>query len=223
MESIEQLKATYAGMTEDELAAAASDACDLTETARQVLRAVISSRGLNIEVKNAPSAPSVPEPDIDDEQDGDSLLVVVGAPRSRNDAAKMQAVLNASGIRSCLGPDNAENVESFHGTFDKSVALKVYLPFAGNASLLIERLRNRNPPELENDVWYGDDEAEDGDAQYAIRCPNCHSEEIVFDSRESDGHVVDLETARQDAKYDWHCDACGYQWQDDGIEKPSAS
>ena len=41
MESIEQLKATYAGMTEDELAAAASDACDLTETARQVLRAVI--------------------------------------------------------------------------------------------------------------------------------------------------------------------------------------
>ncbi|HEY6250917.1 MAG TPA: hypothetical protein VI685_13235 [Candidatus Angelobacter sp.] len=224
MESIEQLRATYAAMTEDELAGVASDANDLTDTAQQVLRTVISSRGLNIELKIALSGPRLPEPDAHDEEDEDSLLVVVASPRSRNDAAKMQAVLNASGIRSCLGPENAENVESFHGTFDKGPALKVYSPFAGRASFLIEKLRNSIPPELENDVQDEADEeehsdnAEHSDEDYAIRCPKCHSEEIVFDNRESAGHVVDLEAAREDSKYDWHCDACGYQWQDDGIE-----
>ena len=68
MENIEQLKATYAGMTEDELAAVASDAYDLTDIAQQALRVVISNRGLNIIVKTAPVAPSGPEPDTDDEE-----------------------------------------------------------------------------------------------------------------------------------------------------------
>ncbi|HEY6352569.1 MAG TPA: hypothetical protein VI636_24500 [Candidatus Angelobacter sp.] len=225
MESIEELRATYAAMTEDELAGVASDAYDLTDAAQQVLRTVISSRGLNIELKIALSGPGLPEPDAHDEEDEDSLLVVVASPRSRNDAAKMQAVLNASGVRSCLGPDNAENVESFHGTFDKPVVLKVYVPFAGEASRLIEELRSSNPPELENlennDVQDEDDEeeVEEGAEFYAFRCPKCHSEEVVFDNRESDGHVVDPEVAREDSKFDWHCDACGYQWQDDGVEE----
>ena len=221
MESIEQLKATYAGMTEDELAAVASDAYDLTDTAQHVLRTVISSRGLNIEVKSIPPVPSVPEPDID--EDENSLLVVVASPRCRNDAAKIQAALNASGVRSCLGPDNAENVESFHGTFDKPVALKVYLPFSGRASQLIDRLKKSTPPELEYDSQVEDEdeeeEVEEGAEYYAFRCPKCHSDQVVFDNRESDGQLVDPVDAREDAKYDWHCDACGYQWQDDGIEK----
>lgn len=221
MESIEQLKATYAGMTEDELAAVASDAYDLTDAAQHVLRMVISSRGLNIEVKSAQPAASVPEPDADD----DSLLVVVASPRSRNDAAKIQAVLNASGVRSCLGPDNAESVESFHGTFDKPVALKVYIPFSGKASRLIDRLQKSNPPELEYDAQVEDEddeeEVEEGAEDYAFRCPKCHSEEVVFDNRESGGQILNPEAPWEDAKWDWHCDACGYQWQDDGIEKES--
>lgn len=221
MESIEQLKATYAGMTEDELAAVASDAYDLTDAAQHVLRTVISSRGLKIEVKSAPPVPSVPEPDTDDEEDS---LVVVASPRSRNDAAKIQAVLNAAGVRSCLGSDNAEDVESFHGTFDKPVALKVYLPFSGKASRLIEGLRNSIPPELENDVQEEDDDEEEvkeGAEYYAFRCPKCHSDQVVFDNRESGGQILNPEAAREDARWDWHCDACGYQWQDDGIEKES--
>lgn len=58
---------------------------------------------------------------------------------------------------------------------------------------------------------------EEGIEGDVLRCPKCHSEEVVFDSRESDGQIVAPEAAREDAKYDWRCETCGYQWQDDGI------
>lgn len=72
--------------------------------------------------------------------------------------------------------------------------------------------------EKDDKLEYGrlseDDREDDG-----VQCPKCHSVEVVFDSRECDGSEVEPGAAREDSKYNWHCDACGFQWQDDGIEE----
>jgi DNA-directed RNA polymerase subunit RPC12/RpoP len=64
-----------------------------------------------------------------------------------------------------------------------------------------------------------DDQEEDEVEEDGIRCPSCRSLEVVFDSRESDAGEVEPGVVKEDSKYNWHCDACGYQWQDDGIEE----
>jgi hypothetical protein len=171
MESLEQLQKTYAGKTDEELADLASDACDLMEPAPKVLRAEIAKRGLKITLKQA--ADVQPERstsgDGDEHEDPDSLLEVIASVRSPLEARLLQAALNSAGIRSCLGPDNAEAVDSFRGTFDKLVALKVYFPFRERARDVINRTRPRMPPEFQNDPDYLQDEEEDLVA--SIQCP----------------------------------------------------
>src|SRR5258706_14699336 len=74
MKSVDQefrlLKKSYACMTEDEIGALAGEANDLTEIAREALAAVISERGLDVQLKNVPAPAPSPEPcempDIDD-------------------------------------------------------------------------------------------------------------------------------------------------------------
>jgi hypothetical protein len=192
MDSMDQHMATYAGMTEAELAEAASHAYDLTDEAQQVLRWEISRRGLNI---------SIVEPAIEDDEDDDSGPVVVASLRSRNDASKIQGVLNAAAVRSCLGPDNIENIESFPGTFDKPIELKVYFPYASKASKLIRKLKNSIPPEFENDVQVEDDKAHDGNRALAP-CPKCQSDDIVY-SQDFDPGDFDDEDPLSDERSLW--------------------
>src|SRR5262245_21039277 len=72
---------------------------------------------------------------------------------------------------------------------------------------------------LEQKEFADDDQGEDEVEEDAIRCPRCCSVEVVCDSRESDAGEVEPGVAKEDSKFNWHCDACGYQWQDDGIEE----
>jgi hypothetical protein len=70
---------------------------------------------------------------------------------------------------------------------------------------------------LEQKELADDGQGEDEGEEDGIRCPRCRSVEVVFDSRELDGKEIQPGVARPDSKYNWQCDACGYQWQDDGI------
>jgi hypothetical protein len=136
MESLE-LQKRYAGMTDEELTALASDAYDLTETAQQALRSEIAKRGLKIMLE--PTANAQPGRSIEEDEDLES------------------------------SPDEPDDVS-------------------------------------------------EEDLRCTARCPKCRSEEIVFDRRE-------VEPGREpgpDAKFDWHCDACGHVWEDDGIEETDA-
>jgi hypothetical protein len=211
MESLEQLQKTYALMTDEEIAEVASDADDLTETARQALQYEIAKRGLKIAPKPAP-----PQPDPGTEQedeDPDSGLEVVASVRSPQEASWLQAVLNSAAVRSCLGPDNADSVDSFHGNFEKGVDLKVYFPFRGKALSLIDRARRDMPPEFQHDDEPDEEVEEEEEVGCDARCPKCHSEEIVFDGRVAEPGSE----PRPDAKFEWHCDACGHVWEDEGM------
>jgi hypothetical protein len=83
-------------MTEDELAALAQDAGDLTEVAQEALQAVIAERGLDIQLKMEPPAPLGGHPPEDEK------LVILGWPESAEQAASVMEALTAAGIPSFL-------------------------------------------------------------------------------------------------------------------------
>ena len=97
MESLEQqwqqLKERYAQMTEDELAALAEKAYDLTEIAREALQAVIMEKGLDLRLTLDPLTPPSPE---------DEDLVIFRRETNLNETVWTMRALDAAGIPSFL-------------------------------------------------------------------------------------------------------------------------
>lgn len=203
MESIDpqqqwrELRETYGQMTEEELCAVAEDASDLTPVAKEALQAAIAERGLKIQLAAAPP-PLPPEPS----GDPDDELISVRQLRSESEARQAKAILDANFVASCLGPDNVVDLEDFKGSFDSGVDLKV---FAVDSRRARDMLALYAPQEEEEDP--------DDDKEYAVLCPKCHSQEVFL---RDDGPEAEATAVR--VKFKWQCDACGHQWEDEGIE-----
>jgi DNA-directed RNA polymerase subunit M/transcription elongation factor TFIIS len=56
---------------------------------------------------------------------------------------------------------------------------------------------------------------ESADEEHPVRCPKCHSTEVVFDRLTSSTDGTDAACE----KFEWTCDSCGHTWQDDGVAK----
>lgn len=197
-QQLQQLKENYEHMTEDDLCALAEDAYDLTDIAREALQAVITERGFTVRLKLEPPAPPahpLAEPPEDDEG-----LINIGWPADAEDARLEMEALSAAGIPSFLGPDNVMHLEEFRGRFNGPVSLKVR-----------DVDRNRALLALEHVDYPGDNEDDDPEEEkdYAILCPKCRSGAVVLEERDSSST----------APFHWHCDACGHQWSDEGIEQ----
>ena len=63
----------------------------------------------------------------------------------------MQKLLSAAGIPSFFGHDNIEGIESFHGSFERGVDLKVDSSDEATANLLIAGTRDNSAAEVEED------------------------------------------------------------------------
>jgi DNA-directed RNA polymerase subunit M/transcription elongation factor TFIIS len=200
---------TYRQMTEEELGRVAEDAFDLVPTAREALQTVISERGLKTQLAAAPPLSHPPESsdgkgfsdDSEDSEDPDYKLVCVRTVRTESEAKQLKALLDANFIASCLGSENIVDLEDFKGSFDGGVELKVH---ALNIRRALAALALLAPEEEEEDP--------DEDAEYAVTCPKCDSQEVTLNNAAP-------ETAIQsaDAKFNWICDACGHEWTDEGI------
>ena len=205
---MDQLQKTYAGMSDDELEAVAFDAYDLTEEAQQILQQEISRRGLKTALKVTPPHPELKNPELN--------LVVVDSVSSLEEARKIQALLHAADIQSYFGHDYTEDLDAFHGSFEYGVDVRVSNSTEANAFALIQEARKNDPQLSPNDSADDDDGDEEEtsasftDGQY-VHCSKCHSEQIVFEGLEGEAGSL--------AKYNWHCDACGHDWQDDGVEE----
>ena len=198
-----QLTDTYRQMTEQELSRVAADAFDLVPFAREVLQAVIAERGLKIQLATAPTPPPVPErPHNQDDQEDPYRLVCVRTVRSESEARQLKTLLDANFIASCLGPENIVDLEDFKASFDNGVEVKVH---SQNSRRAFDVLALLAPEEEE-----GPDEGK----EYAVLCPKCHSQEVFL---RDDGPVA--EGAAAEVKFKWQCDACGHQWEDEGIEE----
>jgi hypothetical protein len=194
-------------MTEDELCALAEEAYDLTEVAREALQAVITERGFTVRLKLAPPAPLSAEPPEDDE--GLINIGYRGWPADAENARLTMGALSAAGIPSFLGPDNVMHLEEFRGRFNGPVSLKIRDVDRNRALIALDRAADAG--------WWDNDKEKDDDPDeekdYAILCPKCRSAKVVLEGRDTD----DLAKSPPRDKLRWNCDACGHQWEDEGI------
>jgi DNA-directed RNA polymerase subunit M/transcription elongation factor TFIIS len=197
----QRMQDVYSRMSDDELQGVADTAYDLTDIAREVLAAEISSRKLDIAL--ASQAPVVVEyePMGDAKFDPEEFeLIEVHTAWDPEEARKAKDILDNSRIPSFFGPKNLESIDDYKGSYERGVKLKVPEQFGDMARLAFQS------------HWPKDD-AEEEIAPADIRCPKCRSDEVVLVS------VDEAEDESVDSKFNWHCDECGNEWQDDGVEK----
>jgi DNA-directed RNA polymerase subunit M/transcription elongation factor TFIIS len=197
-EESRRLQELYAHLTDEEVQSVADDAYQLTDVAKQVLQVEIRGRGLRIQLKDRSTPPRVDQGERDfDPSDLD--LVVAHRVWDLSEARQVKGILDDAGIPSYLGPDNIENVEAFKSSFENGVDLKV--TYIDNQRAL-RAISQSLPPGPE------------GEKEYVALCPKCHSDEIVFEDRDTPLNAGPA----FDEGFNWSCEGCGYRWKDDGIE-----
>jgi len=229
----------YRQMSDSELLVLIPQSSELTPFAQQALANEVRQRGLKAGVEDEePSAPSqfkAPQfkpppaffehesakfrdsagddfPDSDssyvpDSYQEDRKLVELCTVWSVRDAIKVQTILDGLGIPFFMGPEKATGVDGVTSNFANGVGVQIMqigLPWAGPA------MRRYEP---EDDPNRKEDEELD---ELVVRCPKCHSTEVVFE-----GGTSTLVVATDDSsqKYKWTCDSCGHHWEDDGVAK----
>jgi hypothetical protein len=204
-----RLKETYSIMSEDELQAIADEAYDLTDIAKQALQFEISGRGLTIRLQDKPpSKTTMPHAPASDFNYADSVVRTVYRVRGLPEARKLQEILEAFNIPSCLGPDNLENADAFEPGFEGGVDVKVCDFHMARAQKVLDQ---HLPPELKEP-----EDPIDMDEDWTALCPKCHSNEIFFQGGDSEPAARSVSSSQ----FAWICDACGHQWNDEEFEEP---
>jgi hypothetical protein len=198
LEEWRRLKEHYGRLNDEALKSLLEESSQLTDIARETLRAEISSRGLRIQVRDTP-------PPVEDFDTSDLDLVVVKRLWDASEARRAKAFLNDSGIPCYFGRDNVESVDALPQDFEDGVDLKVCEADLARARGGLARVLTATP---------GTEAACD------FVCPRCKSPEIVFlglDAEPKD--PAEGAMADSDSNFNWSCDACGHRWKDDGVEQ----
>jgi DNA-directed RNA polymerase subunit M/transcription elongation factor TFIIS len=223
----------YRQMTDEELLALIPQSSELMPFAQEALASEVRSRGLKaeeVEEKSAAKSQFKPpssfvkheSPKLRDSSseaftspvsssepgspyDEDRMLVDLCTVWSARDALQVQGILDEAGIPFFMGPEKATGVDEVTSNFSKGVAVQIMrigLPWAWQGMQHYEPKDDPTPkenPEL---------------GEPAVRCPQCHSAEVVFEGGTSTLIVSNDDPSQ---KYQWSCDSCGYQWEDDGV------
>jgi hypothetical protein len=99
------------------------------------------------------------------------------------------------------------HLEEFRGRFNGPVSLKIRDVDRNRALIALSRAAAAG--------WWDNDKEEEPEEEkdYAILCPKCRSAKVVLEGRDTD----DLAKSPPRDKLQWSCDACGHQWEDEGI------
>jgi hypothetical protein len=121
MESLDQQlreqKENYEHMTEDELCSLAEDAYDLTEIAREALQAVLSEKGISVQLRLERPPSRSPRAEPPDDED----LVIFSWPPSTEAAGRTMTILAAAGIPSFLNLEvRADDLKRAHAALDRA-------------------------------------------------------------------------------------------------------
>ncbi|MGD0211690.1 MAG: hypothetical protein ABSB87_00570 [Terriglobales bacterium] len=147
------------------------------------------------------------DPQDEDQYDEDRKLVELCTVWSARDALKLQTILEGAGIPLFMGPEKATSVDRVTSNFSNGVSVQIMqigLPWARSAMAQYEPEDDQTPK----------DTAEP--EEVAVSCPQCHSEEVVFEGLTSEPAKGTDDSSQ---KYQWKCDSCGHQWEDDGVAK----
>ncbi len=99
------------------------------------------------------------------------------------------------------------HLEEFRGRFDGPISLKVRDVDRSRAYAAVARAWELADLARAKD---GNEEPEEK-KDYAILCPKCRSAKVVLEGRDSN-----LAEPPPTAKFQWRCDECGHQWEDEG-------
>jgi DNA-directed RNA polymerase subunit M/transcription elongation factor TFIIS len=229
-----RLSERYRQMTDEELLLLIPQSSELTPFAQQALANEVRSRGLKPEVADEkPASPSrfktraafveqeapktcdsadcdSPAADSPCDQhlyDEDRKLVELCTVWSVRDALKVQSILDVAGIPFFMGPEKATGVDAVTSNFANGVSVQIMQIGMPWARLGMQHYEPEDDPVPPQEVV----------EELPVRCPKCHSEEVVFEGLAEELASVTDDKASE--KYQWTCDSCGYQWEDDGVAK----
>ncbi|HEX6822321.1 MAG TPA: hypothetical protein VF123_09720 [Candidatus Sulfotelmatobacter sp.] len=213
----------YAGQMDGELEKVAAQAYELTELAREVLRAEFSKRGLNpIFVEQAPIAieqrlgprpgdPPLPEPLKEDNppQEGAfelRTMITLRQFRDLPEALLAKGCLDSAGIDSVLLDDNVIRMDWLWSNLVGGVKLKVEPSDAERATEIL----NQPIPETIDVDGIGECEQP--------HCPKCRSLDVTFKELNrplsyASLFLIPIPVHRKA----WRCHSCKVEWEDDGL------
>jgi hypothetical protein len=213
----------YAGQLDGELEKVAAQAYELTELAREVLRAEVSRRGLDVifveqpptitpkqlEAKPGdppPAQPAKEEPEPEDDHFELRTLITLRQFRDLPEALLAKSCLNSAGIECMLLDDNLVRLDWFWSNLVGGVKLKVEPSDAESAMEIL----NQSIPEKIDVVGIGEYEQP--------HCPNCQSLDVTFRelNRPVSYATVWLNLPIPVHRKAWRCHSCNVQWEDDG-------
>jgi len=151
---------------------------------------------------------SYPDSSREDQYDEDRKLVELCTVWSVRDALKVQTILDGLGIPFFMGPEKATGVDGVTSNFAKGVGVQIMqigMPWAMPAMQHYEPEDDPTPKEKNQEL-----------DELPVRCPKCHSTEVVFEGLTSAPAIATDESSQ---KYKWTCESCGHQWEDDGVAK----
>lgn len=203
----------YRQMKDDELLLIARASSDLTEAAQTALTAEMRHRGLKLEPEEPPLQPirkqfhePVGDSSTEEEPDPyaeDRKLIGLRTVWSQRDALQMQTLLDRAGIPFFMGSEKATGVDEVTSDFSKGVNVQIMRVGWYWAELALKPYEPLDEPAVP---------AEKEWKEIPIRCPKCQSTEVVFEDLTGD-------PSKPDTQFQWTCDECGHQWNDDGVAK----
>ena len=211
----------YSGQMDGELEKVAGQAYELTELAREALKAELSRRGLRTklietvpvipkkEVLVLPGDPPPPEPpDQPSGLDGELELrkrVTIRQFRDLPEALLAKGSLESAGIEAVLTDDNVVRMDWFWSNLMGGVKLLVD---AEDAAAAEEVLTQPIPEHF--DV--------SGVGEYAQpRCPKCDSLDITFQELNPAAYLsMAVSVPIPFHRRAWRCRSCAAEWEDDG-------
>jgi hypothetical protein len=217
----QRLAEFYAGQMDGELEQVAGQAYELTDLAREALRAELAKRGLRIDlVEQAPAPPPVaatprpgdppPEPPVEALPDGDGELelrnrVAIRQFRDLPEALLAKGSLDSSGIECALVDDNVVRLDWFWSNLMGGVKLVV----DREDLVAAEEVLSQPIPEHFDVSGVGEYEQP--------RCPKCSSLDINFQELEPAAYVTAyLNVPIPFHRRAWRCHNCNVEWEGDG-------
>lgn len=196
-----RLEESYSSETDGRLEQLAGQAYDLSELAREVLRAELEKRGMTVPLVEYPPGDEVEQ----------RRMVIIRRFRDLPEALLAKGSLESAGIVCELIDDNLVRLDWFWSNGVGGVKLQVSPEDAESANEIL------NQPIPESfDV--------EGEGNYVQpRCPKCGSVDISFEELDKPVAYV---TAYVGVPIPWRhplwrCHACDARWEDDG--KPDAA
>jgi hypothetical protein len=222
----QRLIAFYSGQMDGELEKVATEAYELTDLAREALRAEIGRRGLGTKlIENAPviarkELPVMPgdpppptqpiEPPPSDGEFELRNLVTIRQFRDLPEALLAKGSLESAGIDAVLTDENVVRLDWFWSNLMGGIKLNVDPENVEVANNILDQ------PIPENFDVAGIGEYEQP------RCPKCESLDVNFRELDPAAYVSLILVPMPFHRRAWRCHSCRAEWEDDGVDADGA-